>query len=356
MTCSKCGGDGRVTCHTCVGQKRMISYRAVMQEFSYSHNTNYVSDTSMFSSGEFADIHSRYKGYEVYSETNSKGKITSHKLTELNQQMGGFLDKMLTAEAKSGKSIIYQHLTITRLDAYYFEYAYGGSSYQGVLLNGEFHPGKISPISEHAEVVMDNTERYMSRRMFPQAWHHSNIASDMNVYGTRSRASWLLAIAKRKMTHLHEMGAAIAFILILFFGVPCIYHFYDVYNPVLKFMAHANDPNTMGYDYYPMSMTLLSIVIMWLVYLRCKLPLWPKLYYATTKLNTIGVLWGFVSFTLLSALALVVADLIVALGGSLLVEWVVGFVLWLLKVALMIVVVVIMLAWEIISWLWGLFF
>ena len=356
VTCSKCGGDGRVTCHTCAGQKRMISYRAVMQEFSYSHNTNYVSDTSMFSSGEFADIHSRYKGYEVYSETNSKGKITSHKLTELNQQMGGFLDKMLTAEAKSGKSIIYQHLTITRLDAYYFEYSYGGSSYQGVLLDGEFHPGKISPISEHAEVVMDNTERYMSRRMFPQAWHHSNIASDMNVYGTRSRASWLLAIAKRKMTHLHEMGAAIAFILILFFGVPCIYHFYDVYNPVLKFMAHANDPNTMGYDYYPMSMTLLSIVIMWLVYLRCKLPLWPKLYYATTKLNTIGVLWGFVSFTLLSALALVVADLIVALGGSLLVEWVVGFVLWLLKVALMIVVVVIMLAWEIISWLWGLFF
>ena len=121
-------------------------------------------------------------------------------------------------------------------------------------------------------------------------------------------------------------------------------------------MAHANDPNTMGYDYYPMSMTLLSIVIMWLVYLRCKLPLWPKLYYATTKLNTIGVLWGFVSFTLLSALALVVADLIVALGGSLLVEWVVGFVLWLLKVALMIVVVVIVLAWELISWLWGLFF
>ena len=265
-------------------------------------------------------------------------------------------NKMLTAEAKSGKSIIYQHLTITRLDAYYFEYAYGGSSYQGVLLNGEFHPGKISPISEHAEVVMDNTERYMSRRMFPQAWHHSNIASDMNVYGTRSRASRLLAIAKRKMTHLHEMGAAIAFILMLLFGVPCIYHFYDVYNPVLKFMAHANDPNTMGYDYYPMSMTLLSIVIMWLVYLRCKLPLWPKLYYATTKLNTIGVLWGFVSFTLLSALALVVADLIVALGGSLLVEWVVGFVLWLLKVALMIVVVVIMLAWELISWLWGLFF
>ena len=51
-----------------------------------------------------------------------------------------------------------------------------------------------------------------------------------------------------------------------------------------------------------------------------------------------------------------VADLIVALGGSLLVEWVVGFVLWLLKVALMIVVVVIVLAWELISWLWGLFF
>ena len=356
MTCSKCGGDGRVTCHTCAGQKRMISYRAVMQEFSYSHNTNYVSDTSMFSSGEFADIHSRYKGYEVYSETNSKGKITSHKLTELNQQMGGFLDKMLTAEAKSGKSIIYQHLTITRLDAYYFEYTYGGSSYQGVLLNGEFHPGKTSPISEHAEMVMDNTERYMRLRMFPQAWHLSKIADDMNVYGTHWRSRKLLDIAKRKMRHLHEMGAALAFIPIVLFGVPCIYHFYDAYNPVLKFMAHANDPNTMGYDYYPMSMTLLSIVILWLVYLRCKRPLFPKLYYATTRLNTIGVLWGAVTFTVMSALALAATDLIVALGGSLLVEWGVGLVLWALKTVLIIVVMIILLAWELISWIWGLFF
>ena len=356
VTCSTCSGTGKVTCPTCDGQKQMIHYRAVMQQFSYSHNTNYVSDTSMFNSGEFADIHSRYKGYEVYSELNTKGNITSQKLTELNQQMGGFFDKMLTAEKKDGKSIIYQSLTITRLDAYYFEYTYNGSSYQGVLLNNAFRPGSTSPISEHAEEVMDNTEKYMRLRMFPQAWHHSNIASDMNVYGTRSRASRLLAIAKRKMGHLHEMGAALAFIPMLLFGVPCIYHFYDVYNPVLKFMAHANDPNTMGYDSYPMSMTLLSIVILWFVYMRCKRPLFPKLYYATTKLNTIGVVWGFVSFAVMSVLALAVTDVIVALGGSLLVEWIVGLVLWALKVALMIVVVIIMLAWELISWLWGLIF
>ena len=152
------------------------------------------------------------------------------------------------------------------------------------------------------------------------------------------------------------MGAALAFIPVLLFGVPCIYHFYDVYNPVLKFMAHANDPNTMGYDSYPMSMTLLSIVILWFVYMRCKRPLFPKLYYATTKLNTIGVVWGFVSFAVMSVLALAVTDVIVALGGSLLVEWIVGLVLWALKVALMIVVVIIMLAWELISWLWGLIF
>ena len=103
-------------------------------------------------------------------------------------------------------------------------------------------------------------------------------------------------------------------------------------------------------------MTLLSIVILWFVYMRCKRPLFPKLYYATTKLNTIGVVWGFVSFAVMSVLALAVTDVIVALGGSLLVEWIVGLVLWALKVALMIVVVIIMLAWELISWLWGLIF
>ena len=356
VKCSKCGGDGRVTCHTCAGQSRMIRYRAVMQEFSFNHNTQYVSDTSMFDSGEFADIHSHYKGYEVYEETNSRGRITSEKLAELNSQMAGFLDKMLSQEAKSGYSIIYQNLTITRLDAYYIEYTYRGTTYQGVLLNDAFLPGKKSPISEHAHQVMDNTVIYMRRRMFPQAWHLSKIADDMNVYGTHWRSRKLLDIAKRKMRHLHEMGAALAFIPIVLFGVPCIYHFYDAYNPVLKFMAHANDPNTMGYDYYPMSMTLLSIVILWLVYLRCKRPLFPKLYYATTRLNTIGVLWGAVTFTVMSALALAATDLIVALGGSLLVEWGVGLVLWALKTVLIIVVMIILLAWELISWIWGLFF
>ncbi|MGN0214194.1 MAG: hypothetical protein ACI4AH_05220 [Muribaculaceae bacterium] len=356
IKCRTCGGDGRVLCPTCDGQKQMIHYRAVLQEFSYSHNTNYVSDTSMFSSGEFAEIHSKYKGYEVYSEVNPKSNITNQKLSELNQQMGSFLQTMLNKENVANKTIIYQKLTITRLDAYYFEYTYKGSTYQGVLMGGVFRPGNTSPISEHAEEVMDNTEHYMRCRMFPQAWHHSNIASDMNVYGTRSRAAKLLAVAKRKMGHLHEMGAVIAFIMLLLVGVPYIYNFYELYNPVLKFVAYANDPNTMGYDNYPLSMTLISIVVMWLVYLRCKRPLIPKLYYATTRLNTIGVLWGFVSFTVMSVLALVATDVIVALGGSILVEWIVGLVLWLLKAVLVIVFFIIILAWELLSWLWGLIF
>ena len=58
----------------------------------------------------------------------------------------------------------------------------------------------------------------------------------------------------------------------------------------------------------------------------------------------------------MSALALAATDLIVALGGSLLVEWGVGLVLWALKTVLIIVVMIILLAWELISWIWGLFF
>ena len=65
-----------------------------------------------------------------------------------------------------------------------------------------------------------------------------------------------------------------------------------------------------------------------------------------------GVLWGFVSFTVIGLLTFAVVGLIMFLGGSLLVEWIFGLLMWLIYL----VIFIIFLICKLFSWLWGLIF
>lgn len=352
VKCSTCRGKGSLICNDCNGHGRTIRYHAVMQEFTFSKRANYFANVDMLNSGEFAESHSKFKGYEVYKETNYDGKISSLKLTSLNSQMGGALEKMLRLEDDALKTIIYQQLSVKRLDAYYFEYSYQSKTYHGVLIGDKFCPGKESPIRECVDNVIDKSKQFMRKRMFPTAYSYLKTACDMNVYGTQRRVHKFYSIVSQKMEELHRLGALISFILMVFIAIPCIYHFYDMYNPVLKFAAYANDPNTLGYESYPAFLTILSMVLLGIMYFYFKDPLFSELYFTTTKFNTMGVLWGFVSFTVIGLLTFAVVGLIMFLGGSLLVEWIFGLLMWLIYL----VIFIIFLICKFFSWLWGLIF
>jgi len=353
--CDRCSGSGWLVCGKCEGHGKMIDFVAVKQEFTYVNEVQYVGDTSLFHSGEFGSTYRSYTGYQVYSDVNDGGTISAKRMLAVSEKMGNVL-KGILEKTDTGKTIFYQDADITRTDVYYIEYSYGGNQYIGTLVGDKFLPGDTSPISEHANCLMDKTEHYMRYRLFPQAWHHSKQAHEMNVYGTTTRASHLLAVAKQKMFHLHEMGAVLAFIILLMVGIPYIYNFYDVYNPVFSFVAHANDPNTMGYDLYPLSMTVISLLVMTLAYKHSKEPRFERLYYATTKANTIGIVWGFATYTVTCAVYLAIMSLIVAAGGSLLVTWCVGLALKALGIVLGIIFVAVYLLWELLSGLFHMIF
>lgn len=360
VTCSTCHGARRIICSTCDGQARLLDFTAIHQEMSHDRLTHSLCSDALKACGEFYEKVKSLPAERIYYDDSDTGLVDIDTLSQYGNvsvvNAARQMQETFRNRENGNVHIAFQDLSIERVEGILISYQYHGKTYVGVLHEGIFYPGPMSPISDHADEIMDRSNKYLRFRMYPQAYHHASLADEMMVFGTESRARNLRELAEEKMLQLHNLGSMLALLLGLYLGLPAVYDFYERFNPVLSYVASVNDPNSKGYGFFPLMMCLLCILLAYWAYRKTRDPFSERLYLRLTRSSLLGIGIGFVTTALCIALLWFLFALVNAVGLC----WIINLIDTIFIYALIVVVVlifyIIMIAISLLKWLWGVIF
>ena len=365
VTCSNCGGDGRVNCPRCDGNRTIqcevcegygknVHCFVIAQTLEDKVSSHYFHDPNVAKIQEFTDQYKNYRGqHHFHSRANAmrKGVFTEE------SELAGVLDSFIgehSSQTNANCHILFQEADIFRVDVWWVQYTYKGRTYDGCITEAfgdERFIAGVSPITELADKWLKEARKKVggvgtikARKMLEQV-------DKLNVYGRTGVQAGIQARVDTHLNTLYNLSNDLMFWLIALLGTPFIYNFYDSLNPVMRYAHFLNDPAWGPYGWVPVVQCILFLGLLWFAK-----------FYINESDHSKGrhlTVFGFVFTGMGLYLLIAVGILAVLLGLNYLgLPAITAGIFWLawrvIRLALMILIYVLIIAYGILRWLFGL--
>ena len=365
VTCSNCGGSGRIDCPRCNGNRTVqcevcegygknVHCFAIEQSLENVKDSHYFFNNDLAKIEELVDKKKQLRGQRLFRERRtaiSKGVFTE------DSQIGAQLDSDIGEHAsQTGGNchILFQEAEIYRVDAWFVQYTYKGRTYTGCITSalGEerFYAG-VSPITELADKLLKEAKKKVGGVGTIKARKLLEQVEKLNVYGRTGVQAGIESKVNTHLNTLYNMGNDLMFWLIALVGTPFIFNFYAELNPVMRYVHFLNDPAWGPYGWVAFTQCVLFLILLWVA----------KWYinesdHSKARHHTV---FGFVFTGMGLYLAIAVGILAVMLGLNYLgLSVLTSGAFWLawqvVKIALIILVYVFMIVYALVKWIGGL--
>lgn len=365
VTCSRCGGNGRVECRQCHGHGKImcsvcegngknVHCFAIDQELSDKVSSQYFYTDNVSKIAEIVDQKNNYRGNHLFHERRtaiSKGVFTEE--SEIGAQLDTFIGKH-ASDTHSRRRILFQEADIYRVDVWFVQYTYKGRTYTGCITSalGEerFYAG-VSPITELADKWLKEAKKKVGGVGTIKARKLLEQVEKLKVYG---RTDVHFGIESRVNTHLNTLyntGNDLMFWLIALAGTPFLFNFYNELNPVLRYAHFLNDPKWAPYGWVAVAQCILFLGLLW----GAKYLINERDHSKARHLTVFGfVLTGMGLYLLIAVGILAVLLGLNYLGLSVLTSGLLWLVWQVVRLALIVLVFILITAYGLLKLLWGL--
>ena len=352
VVCTTCRGTGRITCPECKGYKKLYHYYAVHQQLTvpvYSKallNQNFRSD--------FMEFYENWKNYDALTilEHSSDGLMANpvpdgHDLTGLVQDLIETSD----SDQSYSKKILFQDLTIKRIDAWEISYSWDGTTYKMLFYGNDLTivPGK-SPVYDYCNELITGSREAFNKGSYTKAARIIDRAEKINTYELRTTIATIRQQVYDVIRYSYRAGALAGSILSGLVALFTVYAYCSDYNHMLGYMHFLNRPRNWFHDYHPWAQALLAIVPVFFGYVA-----------STATGESLGrkipgsilrFCWGLAASVFFIGLFLAVWWVINITG----ITFLATLALWLIIKAIVIFLAIVFLIWKLITWIWNLIF
>jgi len=352
VVCKTCSGTGRITCPECKGYKKLYHYYAISQQLTVPVYSNILLNSNFRS--DFLEFYENWKDYDGMTifEHSSDGLMVNpvpddHDLTGLVQD----LIKTSDDDQSDPKKILFQELTIKRIDAWEISYSWNGKKYKMLFYGNELNivPGK-SPVYDYCNELIADSRSAFNKGSYTKAARIIDRAKKINPYELKTTIDDIrqqIYDVIRYSYHAGALAGSIFFGLIAFFTV---FSYCSDYNHMLGYMSFLNRPGNWFHDYHPWAQALLALVPVFFGYFASVTT--GEALGRRIPGNILRFCWGLAASVFFIGLFLAVWWVINVTG----ITFLATLVLWLIIKAIVICLAIVFLIWKLISWIWNLIF
>ena len=347
VRCSRCNGRGKETCRTCSGTGKMLSYLQIERNLDIQKTDECLMSPRILKEiPEYRENCLSYPSKRLYYK---KAPLLSADDFPQNRIHNDVAKTILFSQRVSA-NILFQEISVERIDTWEVDYHYQGKNYFLVLYGNEKNVvANLSPVSEAAGERWKEAHNSWRKYLYFNAWLEMVLTKNMNQYDLKENVDECMEIIDNKLLQYEKRGSLFGTILASLFLAFMLPIYYDKVNYVFAYADFLNNPSNFFYVYHTWSMTLFSILLCLLCAPSCTRWFTEKFFPIPTHLlryivpALIAIVFCGITATLVALLNCTGITLLVTIAGIILT--------YLFKV----VVVIIYLIVSIVKWIVGLF-